>query len=70
MKEKILQVITENFMEMLLDIVNKNVQEALKKFKDNKIKEYEKTQKQINGLIGALNKHQSKTENTIERLMN
>jgi methionyl-tRNA synthetase len=51
-----LQVITENFMEMLLDMVNKNVQEALKKFQDTKNKEYEKTQKQINELIGALNK--------------
>jgi hypothetical protein len=29
---------------MLLDMVNQNVQEALKKFQDNKNKEYEKTQ--------------------------
>jgi hypothetical protein len=35
-------------------MVNKNVQEALKKFQDNKNKEYEKTQKQINEFIGAL----------------
>jgi uncharacterized protein involved in exopolysaccharide biosynthesis len=54
-------------MEMLLDMVNKNIQEALKKFQDNKKKEYEKTQKQINEIIGALNKYQSETENTIER---
>jgi hypothetical protein len=66
-KEEILQVITENFMEMILDMVNQNVQDALKKFQDTKNKEYEKTQKQINELIGALNKHQSETENTIER---
>jgi hypothetical protein len=33
---------------MLLDMVNQNVQEVLKKLKDNKTKEYEKTQKQIN----------------------
>jgi hypothetical protein len=32
-----------------------------------RIKEYENTQKQINELIGILNKHQSETENTIER---
>jgi hypothetical protein len=32
LKEEILQVITENFMEMLLDTVNQNVKEALKKF--------------------------------------
>jgi hypothetical protein len=44
-----------------------NVQEALKKFQDTKNKEYEKTQKQINELRGALKKHQSETENTIER---
>jgi hypothetical protein len=37
--------ITENFMEMLLDKVNQNIQEALKKFQDKKNKEYEKTQK-------------------------
>jgi hypothetical protein len=70
LKEEIMQVITENFMEMLLDMVNQNIQEALKKFQDNKIKEYEKTQKQINELIGALNKHQSETENTINREIN
>jgi molecular chaperone DnaK (HSP70) len=69
-KEEILQVITENFMEMLLDMVNQNIQEALKKFQDTKNKEYRKTQKQINELIGALNKHQSETENTINREIN
>jgi hypothetical protein len=46
LKEEILEDITENFMEMLLDKVNQNIQEALKKFHDNKNKEYEKTQKQ------------------------
>jgi hypothetical protein len=35
-------------------MVNKNIQEALKKFQDNKNKEYEKTQKQLNELIGAV----------------
>jgi hypothetical protein len=66
-KEEILQVVTENFTEMLLDMVNQNIQEALKKFQDIKNKEYEKTQKQINELIGVLNKYQSETENTIKR---
>jgi hypothetical protein len=42
-------------MEMLGDKVNQNVQEALKKFQNNKNKEYEKAQTQINELIGALN---------------
>jgi uncharacterized protein involved in exopolysaccharide biosynthesis len=44
-------------MEKILDVVNQNVQDALKKFQDTKNKEYEKTQKQINELRGALNKH-------------
>jgi hypothetical protein len=70
LKEEILQVITENFMEMLLDMVTQIIQEALKKFQDTKNKEYKKTQKQINELIGALNKHQTETENTINREIN
>jgi hypothetical protein len=49
-------------MEMSLDIVNQNKQEALKKFQDTKNKEHEKTQEQINELIGAPNKHQTETE--------
>jgi DNA repair exonuclease SbcCD ATPase subunit len=57
-------------MEMLLDKVNQNVQTVLKKFQDTKNKEYKKTQKQINEFIGALNKHQSKTENTMSREKN
>jgi hypothetical protein len=48
LKEEILQVITENFMEMILDMVNQNVQNALNKFQDTKNKEYKKTKKQIN----------------------
>jgi hypothetical protein len=55
---------------MLLDIVNQNVEEALKKFQDNKNEEYEKTQKQINAIIGSLNEHQSETENTINGQIN
>jgi paraquat-inducible protein B len=57
-------------MAMLLDIVNQNIQRALKTFQDTKNKEYQKTQKQINELIGALNKHQRETENTINREIN
>jgi uncharacterized protein involved in exopolysaccharide biosynthesis len=56
--------------DMLLDMVNQNLQEALKKFQDTKNKEYEKTQKQLNELIGTLNKHQSETESTINREIN
>jgi cell division protein FtsX len=57
-------------MEMLLDMVNQNVQETLKKFQDTKNQEYEKTQKQMSELIAALNKHQTETENTINREIN
>jgi uncharacterized protein involved in exopolysaccharide biosynthesis len=49
-------------MDMLLNMVNQNIQDALRKFQDNKNKEYEKTQKQIKELTGALNKYQSETE--------
>jgi hypothetical protein len=52
-------------MEMLPDMVNQNIPEALKKFQDNKNRESEKTPKQINELIGAQNKYQSETKNTI-----
>jgi hypothetical protein len=39
LKEELIQVITENFMDMILDMVNQNIQEALKKFQGNKSKE-------------------------------
>jgi hypothetical protein len=52
-------------MEMILDTVNQNIQEAFKKFQDTKNKECKKTQKQINELIGALNKHQSEKQRTL-----
>jgi uncharacterized protein YecA (UPF0149 family) len=48
LKEEILQVINENFKEMLVDMLNQNAQEELKKFQHIKNKEYEKTQKQMN----------------------
>jgi uncharacterized protein involved in exopolysaccharide biosynthesis len=57
-------------MEMSLDMANQNAQETFKKFQDNKNKDYEKTQKQINELRGALNKCQSETEKTINREIN
>jgi hypothetical protein len=44
LKKEILQVITKNFMEMLLDMVNRNVHEVLTKFQDTKNKEYENTE--------------------------
>jgi membrane-associated HD superfamily phosphohydrolase len=68
--KKTLQVVTENFMKIILDMVNQNVQETLKKFQDIKNKEYEKTQEQRHEIIGALKKHQSETEDTINREIN
>jgi hypothetical protein len=51
-------------------MINQNIQEALKKFQDNKNKEYEKTQKQRNEIVEALNKCQTETETTINREIN
>jgi tryptophan 2,3-dioxygenase len=70
LKEEILQVTNENFLEMLLDMVNQNVQEALKKFQKDKNKEYENTQKQINEIIEAINKCQTETETITNREIN
>jgi hypothetical protein len=42
LKEEILQVINENFIEMILDMVNQYVQQTLKKFQDNKNFQFEK----------------------------
>jgi uncharacterized protein involved in exopolysaccharide biosynthesis len=53
-------------MEKILDMVNQNVQDALKKFQDTKNKEYEKTQKQIKELRDNFNEHQSETKDTIK----
>jgi hypothetical protein len=48
LKEEILEEISEKFMQKLLDMVNQNVQDALKKFQDTKNKGHEKIQKQRN----------------------
>jgi uncharacterized protein involved in exopolysaccharide biosynthesis len=54
-------------MEKILDMVNQNVQDALKKFQDTKNKEHEKTQKQIRELRKDFNKHQSETKDTTKK---
>jgi hypothetical protein len=54
LKEEILQVLNQNFIEMILDMVKQNVQETLKKFQDNKNREYEKAQEEIKETIEAL----------------
>jgi hypothetical protein len=46
-KEEILQIINENFIEMILDIVKQNVQDTLKTGQDNKNREFEKAQEEI-----------------------
>jgi hypothetical protein len=70
LKEEIMQAINENFIEMILDMVNQNVQETLKKFQDNKNREFEKAQEQIKETIEALHKHQSETKNMINKEIN
>jgi flagellar biosynthesis GTPase FlhF len=67
LKEEILQVINENFIEIILDTVNQKVQETLKKFQDNKSREYEKAEEQIKETIEAVYKHESETKNTINK---
>jgi molecular chaperone DnaK (HSP70) len=70
LKEEILQVINENFREMILDMVNQNIQETLKKFQDNKNREFEKAQEEIKETREELYKHQSETKNTINKDIN
>jgi hypothetical protein len=70
LNEEILQVINENFIEKILDMVNQNVQETLKKFELNKHREFEKAQEEIKETIEALYKYQSETKNTINKEIN
>jgi hypothetical protein len=57
-------------MEKILDMVNQNVQNALKNFKAPKTKNNEMTQKQIKELREDLNKHQSETKDSTKKHMN
>jgi uncharacterized phage infection (PIP) family protein YhgE len=70
LKEDILQVFNENFIKMVLDVVNQNVQETLKKLQDNKNIEFEKAKEEIKETMEALYKHQSETENMINKQIN
>jgi uncharacterized membrane protein YcgQ (UPF0703/DUF1980 family) len=45
LKEEIIQVINENFIEMIPDMINQNVQETVKKFQDKKIENLKKHKK-------------------------
>jgi uncharacterized protein Yka (UPF0111/DUF47 family) len=55
---------------MILDMVNQKVQETLKKFQDNKNREFEKAQERIKEIIEALYKYQSETNNMINKELN
>jgi hypothetical protein len=44
LKEETLQVINENVIKILLDMINQNVQEAVKKFQDDKSQVSENTE--------------------------
>jgi hypothetical protein len=70
LKEEILQAINENFIEMILDRVNQNVQETFKNFQDNKNRDFEKAQEQIKETIEELYKHQGETKNMIKKEIN
>jgi hypothetical protein len=59
--------IIQKFMKKIPDMVNKNVQDALKKFQNTKNKERENTWKQIRKLREDFNKHQSETKDTYKR---
>jgi hypothetical protein len=69
-KEEILQVINKNFIDLILDMVNQNVQETLKKFQDNKNRKFEKAQEETEEIIEVLYKHQNETKNMINKEIN
>jgi cellobiose-specific phosphotransferase system component IIA len=60
----------ENFLEMIVDMVNQSEQETLKKFQDNKNREFQKAQEKIKETIEALYKHISETKNMINKETN
>jgi hypothetical protein len=70
LNEEILQEINENFIDMILDMVNQNIQEMLKKFLDNKNREFERAQEEIKETIEAQHKHQSETKYMINKEIN
>jgi hypothetical protein len=55
---------------MILDMVNQNRQETLKKFQYNKNREFEKGQEEIKETIEALCKYQTEIKNTINKKIN
>jgi hypothetical protein len=66
-KKTLKEEIFEKFIEKILDMANQNVRDALWKLQDNKKKEHEKTQKQINEVREERNKHESETKDAIKR---
>jgi hypothetical protein len=55
---------------MTLDINKQNVQETLKKFQENKNREFETAQEELKEITEALYKQQSKTKNMINKEIN
>jgi hypothetical protein len=55
---------------MILDMVNQNVHETLKKFHNNKNRKFEKAQEPKKETTKALNKYQSETKNMINKEIN
>jgi uncharacterized protein Yka (UPF0111/DUF47 family) len=55
---------------MILYVVNQNVQGTLKKFQENKNREFEKAKEEIKETIEALYKHQSETKNMNSKEIN
>jgi vacuolar-type H+-ATPase subunit I/STV1 len=51
-------------------MINQNVQETIKKFQDNKHREFEKPQEQIKETIEALYKHKSEIKSMINKEIN
>jgi hypothetical protein len=52
---------------MILDRVNQNVHETLKKFQDNENRELEKAKEEIKETIEAVYKHESEREKTMNK---
>jgi hypothetical protein len=55
---------------MIRDMVSQNVQETVKKFQDNKYREFQKAQEQIKETTEALYKHQSEIQNRTNKEIN
>jgi hypothetical protein len=67
LKEEIMEEVTEKLMKKILDMFKQKVQDHSRNFKTPQIRNFEKTQKQLNELREDFNKHQSETKDTIKK---